>query len=431
VRVSAAAVASVGLLLVPLASAASYGRPAEIPLGAQPARVAVSDATQDGLPDILTANASAPAFTLLIGRGEGRFEKPLAIAGPVGARAVVFADFNADGGDDLAVAASDALVIYSGADGTLVRSHSYPAPDPTALVAADFDSDGDFDLAAVTAASSAVAVRLGEGDGTFGAPAQLPITASSFSSLVAADLNGDEAPDLVAGGTTLSILIGLGDGTFEPSRGTPGFAGMRAVAADDLDADGDADLFAAGGSNTAGVALNDGEGTFSSFATYRVGGTPAGVALDDVDADGSVDILTVNRGTNDVSVLAGRGDGAFAAETRIRVGRAPAALRADDLNGDGANDLVVANGVSKSVTVLLTGADAPQPTVCLVPRVVRRKLAVARGLVARAHCTVSRVQRKYSRRVRRNRVIAQAPVPGARAPEGTPVALVVSRGPRR
>jgi beta-lactam-binding protein with PASTA domain len=81
--------------------------------------------------------------------------------------------------------------------------------------------------------------------------------------------------------------------------------------------------------------------------------------------------------------------------------------------------------------VLLTGADAPQPTVCLVPRVVRRKLAVARELVTRAHCTVPRVQRKYSRRVRRNRVIAQAPVPGARAPEGTPVALVVSRGPRR
>lgn len=430
-RIFAAVGASVALLLVPLASAASFGRPAEIPLGAEPARVAVSDATQDGLPDILTANASAPALTLLIGRGEGRFERPLAIAGPVGARALVFADFDSDGGDDLAVAASDALVIYSGADGTLVRSRSYPAPDPTALGGADFDSDGDFDLAAVTAASSADAVRLGEGDGTFGEPAQLPITASSFSSLVAADLNGDEATDLVAGGTTLNILIGLGDGTFEPARRTPGFAGIRGVVADDVDQDGDVDLVAAGQLNRAGVAMNDGEGTLGSFVTYRVGGTPAGVALDDVDADGSVDILTVNRGTNDVSILPGRGDGTFGAESRIRVGRAPSGLRAEDLNGDGINDLVVANGKSKSVFVLLNGLDAPQPTVCLVPRVARRKLAVARGIVTRAHCTVAAIRRKYSKRVRRNRVIAQSPVPGVRAPEGAPVTLIVSRGPRR
>jgi hypothetical protein len=428
VRYVAAAAASALLLLVPLASAAQFGRPAELPLGAQPAKVAVSDATQDGLPDILTANAGAPAFTLLVGRGEGRFERPLALAGPAAVRAIVFGDFDNDGGDDLAVAARNAIVIYAGTEGTLVRRQSYAAQDPTALATADFDSDGNLDLAATRAGLAEVAVLRGAGDGTFTAPETFPLGAPA-SSLLGTDLNGDDAPDLVAAGASLNILIGRGDGTFEPALGNAGITGVRAVAAGDLDADDDTDLVAAGGLNTVWVTLNDGEGTFSRFASYRVGGTPVGVVLDDSGAN--TDILTVNRGTDDVSILPGRGDGTFGAQTRIRVGRSPVGIRLEDLNEDGIADLAVANGRSKSVTVLMNGVDAPQPTVCLVPRVVRRQLAVARRLVGRAHCTVAQVRRKYSKRVRRNRVIAQSPVPGVRAPEGAAVALVVSRGPRR
>jgi len=115
----------------------------------------------------------------------------------------------------------------------------------------------------------------------------------------------------------------------------------------------------------------------------------------------------------------------------VRVGRAPAALDVGDLTGDATNDLAVANRRSASVTVLLNGANAPQPVVCLVPRVMRRTLKAARGMVARAHCTLAPVRRRYSKRVKRGRVIAQTPAPGARWPEGSPVALVLSRGPKR
>jgi hypothetical protein len=431
VRVFAAAGASVALLLVPLASAAPFGRPAEIPLGTQPVGVAVGDGTQDGVQDLVTANASTPGMSLLAGRGDGSFEKPLGLAGAGGARALAFGDFDNDGGDDLAVAAGSAILVYIGAEGTLVRRQTYAAPEWRALVTADFDSDGNLDLAATSPARTGVVVLRGEGDGTFHPASEFPIGTSS-SSLVVTDLNGDDAPDVVAAGTSMNILIGRGDGGFEASRGTGGpAAGLRAVASDDLDADGDNDLAAAGGLNSVFVTLNEGEGVFNLTSSYRVGGTPAGLALDDVDFDGSIDILTVNRGTNDVSILEGSGDGTFRPETRIRVGRAPAGLTAADLNGDGINDLVVANGKSKSVSVFLNGSDAPQPTVCLVPRVARRKLAVARGIVTRAHCTVAPIRRKYSKRVRRNRIIAQSPVPGVRAPEGAPVTLIVSRGPRR
>jgi hypothetical protein len=132
-----------------------------------------------------------------------------------------------------------------------------------------------------------------------------------------------------------------------------------------------------------------------------------------------------------VSVLLGAGDGTFGPQTRVRVGRTPAALAVSDLNGDATSDLVVANRRSASVTVLLNGANAPQPVVCLVPRLVRKTLKAARGLISRAHCTVAPVRRKYSKRVKRGRVIAQTPAAGTHLPEGATVALVLSRGRKR
>jgi hypothetical protein len=207
---------------------------------------------------------------------------------------------------------------------------------------------------------------------------------------------------------------------------------LRSIAADDLNDDSSADLVAVGGTNRLDVLLNDGEGRFPATATYRVGAGAIAVALDDADLDGELDVLTVNRGSDDVSILPGLGDGTLGAESRTRVGRAPVALSTGDLDyADGPVDLVVANRVSKSVTVLLNGDDTPQPIVCLVPRVVRHTLASARALVARAHCVLGAVRRRPSSRVARGRVIAQSPVPGARAPRGAAVAVVVSRGRNR
>jgi glucose/arabinose dehydrogenase len=62
---------------------------------------------------------------------------------------------------------------------------------------------------------------------------------------------------------------------------------------------------------------------------------------------------------------------------------------------------------------------------CLVPRVIGKKLPVARTRIRRAHCRLGRVTRVHSRRV--GRVIAQRPAPGARRTAGTKVNLVVGR----
>jgi hypothetical protein len=427
----APAAAAIVLLLTPLASAAvDFGRPADIPLARAPDILLVGDATQDGLPDIITVSWASSTIGVLPGFGDGSFERRIDFPGVVAARDAVLGDWDGDGSEDLAVAASTGVTIFAGVDAGLTRRGSYFANSPAALAADDVDGDGNLDLVAASATGPTVSVLRGLGDGTFEQPVARFIRSPALAVIVD-DFTGDDISDIAAAGSDLSVLVGIGDGEFEQFASYPSGAGARSLDADDLDDDGDIDLLAAGGANEVRVLLNTGEGAFPDSATFGAGGTPIGVTARDVDGDGRIDAVTANRSSDDVSVLLGEGDGTFGEQSRIKVGRAPIGLGVLDVNSDNSFDLMTANRRSKSVTVLLNGTNAPQPTVCLVPRVVRRKLAVARGLVTRAHCTVSQVRRKYSRRVRRNRVIAQTPVPGTRAPEGAPVALVVSRGPRR
>jgi hypothetical protein len=430
VRFIAAAGVAMGLVLAPLAAAAGYGRPAQLPLAQGPDGVLIGDVTQDGTVDIVTMYAKSSTIGVLPGVGDASFERRVDFPGVAGARAAVLGDFDTSGSDDLAVAAGTTVTIFAGNGGGLEQQSSYPAGSPAALALADIDVDGVFDLVASSSTAPALYVLRGLGDGTF-EPAVTYQIGSPATSIVVTELNGDEVADLAAAGSSLSVLVADGEGGFEPYRSYAAGLQARSLDAQDLDYDDDTDLVAAAGPNQVAVLLNSGEGDFPDLVSYTAGAIPVRAVITEVDDDENVDVLTANRGSDDLSALLGRGDGTFAPQTRIKVGRTPTGLALDDLNLDGMTDAVVSNRRSKSVTVLLKEADAPQPTVCLVPRVVRRKLVTARAIIRRAHCTVAPIRRRYSGRVRRGRVIAQTPVPGSRLPADSQVALIVSRGARR
>jgi PASTA domain len=71
------------------------------------------------------------------------------------------------------------------------------------------------------------------------------------------------------------------------------------------------------------------------------------------------------------------------------------------------------------------------PRPCRVPPVRGRKLSVARAAITRRACTVGRVTRVRSQKVKRGRVVSQSPRPGTALPNLGKVNLVVSRGPSR
>ncbi|MBV8269011.1 MAG: VCBS repeat-containing protein, partial [Planctomycetaceae bacterium] len=85
--------------------------------------------------------------------------------------ALVAGDFRGDGRTDLAVAnqgSDDVSVLLGNGDGTFQKAVQYATgTGPDALVAGDFRGDGRTDLAVANQGSNDVSVLLGNGDGTF------------------------------------------------------------------------------------------------------------------------------------------------------------------------------------------------------------------------------------------------------------------------
>jgi Ca2+-binding RTX toxin-like protein len=72
----------------------------------------------------------------------------------------------------------------------------------------------------------------------------------------------------------------------------------------------------------------------------------------------------------------------------------------------------------------------PPKARCVVPAVRNKALVAAKRAITGRGCRVGRIRKLYSARVKRGRVIAQAPGAGRRLPSGSRVGLIVSRGRR-
>src|SRR5918997_2495129 len=83
---------------------------------------------------------------------------------------------------------------------------------------ADFNGDGRVDLAT---AGLDVEILLGLGNGTFQPSVKYPI-GTSLSGIAVGDFNNDARPDIAVSITAtveVAVLLGLGDGTFSQAKG--------------------------------------------------------------------------------------------------------------------------------------------------------------------------------------------------------------------
>ncbi len=290
---------------------------------------------------------------------------------PNGPENVVTGDFNNDGVLDYAIGDNNAATIsvfIGTGNGAFLPAVTYPiALESTDLKVGDFNGDGKLDLVSVgpTDGPSQISVLLGDGDGTF--QPQVPYTVGGAGiSVVVGDFNGDGFEDIATaniGDDTVSILLGRGDGTFQNQVQYPVGEGPLSLTAGDFNGDGILDLAVLNSADqTVGVLLGNGDGTFPAQATYPVGSGSDPYDSDyilaaDFNKDGKLDLVVANYDENTMSIFLGNGDGTFQTQVEYPTGDGPNDLAIGDFNHDGNLDVAISDNNDTSVSILYGNGD--------------------------------------------------------------------------
>ena len=330
----------------------SFTPASSFPVGAEPQAVVAADFNNDGWLDLVTANAGSNSVSVLLGNANGTFQPAITSAAAETPRSLAVGDFNADGNLDLAMV-NDYAISYFG----------NPDPDP----------------------SNGVSVMLGNGDGSFQPPSNVPLYhGAKATSLAVGDFNADGTMDLAVASVTdpyypgdvyedrglASVLLGHGDGSFhiQHSKGVDRGYGISrptpaavAVAVADFNGDGNQD-FVVGTRNfgfdtgdtveEVAMLLGDGQGNIASESWWRLDHGWS-MAAGDLNGDLKIDLVTADG--NDVNVRLGDGAGGFQPPPgglSYAAGNQPTSVVLGDFDADGSLDIATANYGSNDVSIL-------------------------------------------------------------------------------
>jgi hypothetical protein len=417
----------------------------EYSVSERPNSAIIADVNGDGKPDLIveeyTYNPSmdtAGAVGVLLGNGDGTFGPEKTFTLGQGPNGITVADVNGDGFPDIIVAnryphysgMGTVSVLLGNGDGTFQKQSTIDVGgNPRSVVVGDASGDRRPDLVVTNFADETLGVLRGNGDGTFQVQQTFAVGRGP-SAAVLADVNGDGRPDLVdvnSGDGTVSVLLGNGDGTFLPAKGDAG-PGVRTPPyladfsktgiRDSIILDGSGNILFRKGvaiadtefappvtvnaavadpmtgmqqelrardvtllNTTKGLAIATADAipdpvilaqqqtfvytvslyTYGNGSFTRPSGAPAfytpllptRVIAGDLIGNGLDDIVVANALDNSIQVSFQQADGTFLAPLTFPVGITPSDIAVVDVNGDGMLDIVVTDQGSGDVTVLL------------------------------------------------------------------------------
>ncbi len=265
-------------------------------------------------------------------------------------------DLDGDGWVELTIVnedTEDLRVFPNRADGSGLFEPFLVPTNPTGTVPSpsetgDFDRDGSMDVAVANTQGSSVSILLGQGDGWFGPHQEIAI-ASDPRGIAVLDADGDGDLDVAAtlsnAGADGVLLVNDGQGVFGsptsfgiPSEGTP-----WALAAADFTEDGILDLVVGDQGNEARVFRGNGNGTFLLESSQPIGGAAWMVAAGDLDGDGHEDLASANDGSHHGAILLGNGLGDLGVPETYPVDPFVVASDVADLDGDGDLDWMLSS----------------------------------------------------------------------------------------
>ncbi|GEM_PF-1625519 len=348
----------------------TFGAKTDYPAANTPRGVVVTDVDSDGIADVAVSTKGSSSILLFPGNGDGTLDVAERLGTGESPNGLFAGDLDGDSLPDLAAACSGdsdevAVLLTEGTTGFRTYDRVLLSDSPLGMIAVDLNLDGNLDIvgALYYESVSSLSVLLGNGDGSFGGETLLPVAGMS-SDVVSADFNNDAVPDLAAtnyNGNTVSVLMGRGDGSFDPYQTSIVNNGPLGLYCDDLDKDGNQDIIASNSNglnldgNTVSVLLGNGDGSFQPQITLTVGQGPTTVVAADFNNDGISDIATCNMAGQTITLLPGNGDGTFqTALTCSMPSGIGLRLRAADFDKDGNLDIAVSG---EELLVLLGNGD--------------------------------------------------------------------------
>ena len=327
--------------------------------------VITADFNRDHKLDVAVAIQNSGSVAVLLGNGDGTLQTPAFNSGTVFATNLATSDFNHDGIPDIAVTGHQLGVLLGNGDGTFKPARHYRELFQSGgLTVADINGDGNVDVLAVnqTYQPAALALFLGNADGTFQTSILLGITTSSPIGVAVADFNKDGHPDVVVGdrqktffniffGAPGGKLVGRRDFSVLRPRKLDQETQVTGIAVGYLNSDDNLDVAVSDEENgQVIVLLGQKNGTFCTARDYGTGGGPQTIAVADFNHDGKTDIVTSSIGG--ISILLGNGTGNYPTHTDYFSAGAEFVVTAD-VNGDGHPDVLGVSESGKSVIAFL------------------------------------------------------------------------------